>query len=208
MDPADWNGKMMPELQALESRISSETRKRLVRARGLARLSAWCAFGHVFCDVAGYTIEVDQQGQFWQSDAQPSADFTLSSNGPDGESLDIDGETVAVAISVSGDLHADIRRHLEHRTQKVKAALFVRPTRNLDRHCVRDAGDAVALADGVKTLMREFAKRHAAKRMLFYYLGPLSGACFIGHRLNAVCREVQIMEWSDPNYVPSFALTW
>ncbi len=164
MDPADWNGKMMPELQALEARVSSETKKRLVRARGLARLSAWFAFGHVFCEVAGYTIEVDQQGQFWQTDATPSADFTLSSNGPDGEAIDADGETVAVGVSVSGDLEGDIRRHLEHRTQKVKAVLFVRPTRNLDRHCLRDAADAVALADGVKTMMREFAKRHGAKR--------------------------------------------
>lgn len=208
IDPADWNGKMMHQLQALEARVSSETKKRLIRARGLARLSAWFAFGHVFCDVAGYTIEVDQQGQFWQSDAQPSADFTLSNNGPDGEALDADGDTVAVAISISGDLGADLHRHLEHRPSKVKAVLFVRPTRNLDRHCLRDAGDAVALADGVKTVMREFAKRHGAKRVLLYYLGPLSGACFIGHRLNAVCREVQIMEWSDPNYVPSFTLSW
>jgi len=208
IDPADWNGKMISELLALETRVSSETRKRLIRARGLARLSAWFAFGHVFCDVAGYTIEVDQQGQFWQTDAQQSGDFTLSSNGPNGEMLDADGETVAVAISVSGDLEADVRRHLEHRTQKVKAVLFVRPTRNLDRHCLRDAGDAVALADGVKAMMREFAKRHRAKCVVLYYLGPLSGACFIGHRLNAVCREIQIMEWTDPDYLPSFKLSY
>jgi hypothetical protein len=208
MVPADWNGKMLPDLQALEARVSSETNKRLVRARGLARLSAWFAFGHVFCDVAGYTIEMDQQGQLWQSDAQPSADFRLTTNGLGGEALDPDGETVAVAVSVSGNLEADVRRHLEHRTQKVKAVLFVRPTRNIDRHCLRDAGDAMALADGVKATMRDFAKRHAAKRVLLYYLGPIAGASFIGHRLNAVCREVQIMEWSDPNYVPSFTLTW
>jgi hypothetical protein len=206
-DPSDWNGKMLPELQALEARVSSETKKRLVRARGLARLSAWFAFGHVFCDVARYIIEVEQQGQFWQTDASPSGDFTLTSNAPDGEVLDVDGESVAVAISVSGDLEADIRRHLQNRTEKVKAVLFVRPTRNLDRYCLRNAGDAVALADGVKATMREFAKRHSARRVLLFYLGPLSGACFIGHRLNAVCREVQIMEWSDPTYVPSFLLT-
>jgi hypothetical protein len=40
--------------------------------------------------------------------------------------------------------------------------------------------------------------------VLLYYLGPLSGACFIGHRLKSACREVQIMEWSDLNYIPSF----
>lgn len=206
IDPADWNGKLLPELVAMEARVSSETKKRIVRARGLARLSAWFAFGGVFCDVAGYTIEVDQQGELWRSDATPSADFTLSSNGPDGEALDADGEAVAVAISVTGNIEADVRRHLEHRTQKVKAVLFVRPTRDLNRHCVRNAGDAVALADSAKQLMREFRTRHGAKRLLLYYLGPLSGACFIGHRFSSLAREIQIYEWSDPNYVPSFLL--
>lgn len=208
MDPADWNGKMLPELRALETQISSQTTKRLIRARGLSRLPAWFAFGHVFCDVAGYTIEMDQQGQLWQSDAQPSADFTLTSSCLDGEVIDGDGETVAVAVSVGADIEPDVRRHFQHRTQKVKAVLFVRPPRCLDRHCLSDAGDAVALADRVKEMTRDFVKRHGARRVLLYYHGPIAGACFIGHRLNAVCREVQIMEWSDPNYVASFTLTW
>jgi hypothetical protein len=207
IDPADWNAKLLPELQAMAGRVSTETNKRLVRVRGLARLSAWFAFGSVFSDVSGYTIEVDQQGQLWQSDATPSTDFLLTSHAPGGELLDPDGETVAVAVSITGNVEDDVRRHLQHRKQKVKAALFVRPNRDMNRHCVRDAGDAVALADGAKQMMRDFVKRHGAKRLLLYYLGPLSGACFIGHRLNAICREIQIMEWSDPNYVQSFTLT-
>jgi hypothetical protein len=208
IDPADWNGKMMPDLQALAMRIGSETKHRLVRARGLARLSAWFAFGHVFSDVAGYTIEVDQQGEFWQSDTPPSDDFTLSSNGPHGEALDAEGDSVAAVISVSGDAEVDVRRHLRHRNEKVQAVLFIRPTRNIDRHCLRDAGDAIALADKVKGAIRDFVKGHGAQRLLLYYFGPLSAACFIGHRLNAICREVQIMEWSNPDYIPSFTLTW
>ena len=124
----------------------------------------------------------------------------------EGEAIDPHGETVAVGISVTGDLEDDVRRHLQHRKERVRAVLFVRPTRQLDRHCLRGAGDAVALADGVKGMIRNFTKRHGAKRMLLYYLGPLSAACFIGHRLNAICREIQVMEWSDPDYVPSFTL--
>jgi hypothetical protein len=205
--PADWNDKMLPELRALEMQITSQTANRLIRARGLARLPAWFAFGHVFCDVAGYTIEMDQQGQLWQSDARPSPDFTLTSNGPDGLPLDTDGQAVAVAVSVGADVERDVRRHLDFRTEKIKAALFVRPPRRLDRHCLRDARDAVALADQVKEAMRDFVKHHQAKRVLLYYHGPVAGACFIGHRLNAICREIQIMEWCDPNYVSSFTLT-
>lgn len=206
VDPADWNGKMLPELQQIESQISSESTSRLVRVRGKARLSAWFALGHMFSDVAGYTIEVDQRGELWRSDANPSADFTLTSTGFDEIALDADGHVVAVGISVSHNAETDIRRYLQHRTEQIEAAFFVRPTRNLDVHCLRHASDAMALADGVKPLIRDFVSHRKAHRVLLFYAGPLSGACFIGHRLNAVCREIQIMEWSNPGYMPSFTL--
>jgi len=206
VDVANWNGRMLPELRALEGRVNTETKKRFIRVRGLARLSAWFAFGFSFSEVARYTIEVVQGENLWQTDASPNADFTLIGNGPAGEVLDSEGDTVVVGISVSGSLEDDIRRSLQHRKEKVRAVLFIRPTRNLDRHCLRNAGDAVALADRVKEAARAFVKHHGAKRVLLHYLGPLSGACFIGHRLNAVCREIQIMEWSDINYSPSFTL--
>ncbi len=206
VDPADWNGKMLPELRQIESQICSESTSRFVRVRGLARLSAWFALGHVFSDVAGYTIEVDQQGELWQSDANPSTDFTLTSTGFDEIALDADGDVVAVGISVSHNAESDIRQHLQHRTEQIKAAMFVRPTRILDMCCLRHASDAVALANGVKPLIRDFVSHQRAQRVFLFYAGPLSGACFIGRRLNAVCREIQIMEWSNPGYMPSFTL--
>jgi CBASS immunity sensor of nucleotide second messenger signals len=55
-------------------------------------------------------------------------------------------------------------------------------------------------------LTRAFLKRWQARRLLVFYFGPLSGACFLGHRLNAVCQEVQIMEDQQPGYAPSFTL--
>jgi len=71
---------------------------------------------------------------------------------------------------------------------------------------LRNASDVVALADGVKNSIRVFVKKWNATRLLLFYFGPLSGACFIGHRLNAVCREIQIIEDQQPGYAPSFLL--
>jgi hypothetical protein len=45
------------------------------------------------------------------------------------------------------------------------------------------------------------------RRLLLFYFGPLSGACFLGHQLNAVARQIQIMEDQDPGYAPAFLLT-
>lgn len=209
-DPAGWNGKLLPEVQQLEATINQETDCRLIKARGLARLSAWFAFGFSFSEVARYTIEVDQNGRLWRTDGRPNSDFEIeitSQNGsPEGEVLDAGGEVVALGISVSGLIDQDVLAFLNNRAEKVASVLLLRPKRDLGRECLRDAGDAVALADHVKKYARAFVKRWNAKRLLLFYFGPLSGACFIGHRLNAVCHEIQIMEDQRPSYAPSFLL--
>lgn len=209
-DPEEWNGRLLPEVQQLEATINQETDGRLVKVRGLARLSAWFAFGFSFSEVARYTLEIDQNERLWRTDANASSDFILeitSPDGfPDGEVLDGDGGVVAVGISVSGSIDEDVRVFLNNRTQKVASLLLLRPNRDLGKECLRGAGDAVALADHVKKYTRAFVKRWKAKRLLLFYFGPLSGACFIGHRLNAVCQEIQIMEDQQPGYATSFLL--
>jgi hypothetical protein len=176
----------------------------------LARLSAWFAFGFTFSDVARYTIEVDQQGQLWRTDAHANPDFRLiftGNNGsPDGEILDGEGPTVAVGLSVTGSLDNDVRNFLANREEKIASLLLIQPEHGPGRECLRRASDVVARANGVKDSLRAFVKRWNATRLLLFYFGPLSGACFIGHKLNAVCREIQIMEDQQPGYALSFSL--
>ena len=208
-DHAAWNDDLLPELEALEAQINVETTSRLIRARGLARLSAWFAFGHTFSEVNRYTIEIDQQGKHWRSDARPNQDFRLvptSQGGFAGESLDGDGQTVAVGISVAGAIDDDVREHLRHRTERVASLLLLRPERDLSHACLRGDPDVVALVIETKSYLQAFVKKWNATRLRIYYFGPISGACFIGHRLNAVCREIQIMEHQQPGYLPSFLL--
>jgi SMODS-associated and fused to various effectors sensor domain len=184
---ADWNGALLPELHQLEARINLERSHRLIRARGLARLSAWFVFGFTFSEVARYTIEVDQNGRLWRTDAKASKDFALvtsDSELSEGETIDGEGKTVALGISITGSLEDDVRTYLSERDEKIAALLFLRPERELGRECLRDAGDAVALADGVKMRARQLVKKWGATKLLIFYFGPLSGACFIGHRFN------------------------
>jgi hypothetical protein len=116
--------------------------------------------------------------------------------------------TVACGISVTGSLEDDVRRHLaDYGDCTVSALLLIQPDRDLGRGVLETGSDVVALARGVKDLLRPFVKRWSATRLLLYYFGPLSGACFIGHQLNAVCREVQIMEDQQPGYAPAFLLS-
>jgi SMODS-associated and fused to various effectors sensor domain len=208
-NPANWNKKLLPELRSVLADIRGTTKCRLIRALGLARLSAWFALGYTFSEVAGYTIEVQQQDERWRTDVQPSSDFSvISVNGADGEPITGSGTTVACGISVTGSLDSDVRRFVTTSIDTpVAGLLLVRPERELGRSCLRSAGDVVALARGAKAVLRPFVRRWNATRLLLFYFGPLSGACFIGHQLNAVSSEVLIMEDQQPGYAPSFVLS-
>jgi hypothetical protein len=172
---------------------------------------AWCAFGFTFSEVGGFTIEVQQQDAHWQTDVEPSADFRLIATEeayPKSGGVAHDTPTtIACGISISGSIDDDVVKHVGAAPELgVSALLLLRPDRELGRNALQSAGDAVALARHAKNQMREFVKRFNATRLLLYYFGPLSGACFIGHQLNAVCRQIQIMEDQQPGYAPSFLL--
>lgn len=209
-NPSDWNDALLPQLYEMESKIAEETGVSLVKARGLSRLSCWFAFGYVFPEVSQYIIEVDQQGQLFRTDAIASKDFSLNivneGNSSEGEVITGKGNTVAVGISVSGSLNNDVRSYLSANNDGVAALLLLEPNRPLGRECIRNASDVVALADLVKKNLVTFVKKWNATKLMVFYYGPLSGACFIGHRLNAVCRDIQIMEDQQPGYALSFSL--
>jgi hypothetical protein len=205
----DWDEKLLPGLLQIEAEVAHRE-SRLIRARGFARLSAWFGFGYVFSRVAGYTIEVQQnEDRFWRSDDQSSTGFYMEVQnevqliehavGRGGERL------VACGISVTGDLKEDVLQDLQYR-ENVEAAIFLRPAAGLGMNAFQSAGDVVSFVDQTKLLLREFVKRHGANELLLYYFGPLSGACFLGQQLNAICRSIVIMEDQQPGYAPAFHL--
>ncbi len=204
LPPDAWNTRMLPQLRALEQQLNASSPIRLIRARGLARLSPWIAFGHTFSEVARYTLEVDQQGKQWRTDEAPS-DLAMVEHARDAVAGG-DPDAVAVGISITGALEDEVRAHLAA-APIAAAALFLRPNRDLGGACFRSGGDVTAFARSTKARLRAFVKEHRARRLVLYYFGPLSGACFLGHQLNAVAAEIQIMENQQPGYAPAFLLT-
>lgn len=207
-DESAWNEKFLPELRRVESEIAEETGCRLIRARGLARLSAWFAFGYVFSEVSRYIIEADQYGNLWRTDAEPSAGFGMTvANGDGEEFLDGDSACVAVGISITGDLAGDVRQSLSE-TKLASHLLLIQPESGTGREALASGGDVVAFARNSKELITSYVRQRKAKKVCVFYYGPLSGACFLGHLMNAIGAEVQIMEaQSDRSYRPSFLLT-
>lgn len=207
-NPDNWNERLLPQLYNLKDKIRKETDCRFIRAYGQARLSCWFAFGFTFSEVAGYEIEVDQHKKIWRTDTEPSDTFSLLITNPQdstyGEMLDEGGDTVALGISISASLDKSVRKYLDQRQEKVSALLLLAQP-ELGRH-LQEASEVTALAKQVKEHVKKLIECWNAKKILIFYQGPFSGACFIGHRFNAIPAEIQIMEDQNPGYAPSFLL--
>lgn len=203
-DPDVWNKVMLPELIEVRKRAATDSASRLLRARGLARLSAWFAIGYVFSPLAGYKIEVEQNDERWRNDAAPSDDLALAEEPIEDRGGDPD--VLAVGVSLTGDLAGDVRKYLAEVGEPAGKLLLVSTNRGLGR-TLRNAGDVTALADQLQKRIRTVLG-HRPKRVHLFYFGPLAGAAFIGARLNAIAQVVQIYEDQNPGYTPSFTLTF
>lgn len=198
-DAAAWNNVMLPELMDARERIARDTSVRLLRARGKARLSAWFAIGWVFSRVAGWTIEVSQNGQRWRNDSAEATDIRLVETIDD---LGGDPETLAVGVSLTGDLSGDVRAYLNANANPAGKLLHVTTTLGTGT-TIRSDGDLTALTHQLRDRMRQ-ALGQRPRRVLLFYFGPLAGAAFIGASLNAVGTEIQVFEDQNPGYAPSF----
>jgi hypothetical protein len=203
-DPGCWNDVMLPGLIDTRAKISRDTGCRLLRVRGKARLSAWFAIGHVFSPVAGWTLEVEQGGNRWRNDTPIAEDIAAVVQPL--EVRGVDSETLAVGVSVTGDLSGDVRAYLAKSGEPAGTLLLIGINRTMDRAALRSAADATALASHVRAAIRDALGRRA-RRVLLFYFGPLAGAAFLGAALNAVAGEVLLFEDQEPGYAPSFLLS-
>lgn len=197
-----WEKDLLPQLRAVEGAVSADTGCRLVRARGLARLSAWFAFGRTFSENARYVIECDQQGDLWRSNAIPSSDFQLIRSEATGSQ---GSRELFVGISITTDIEPAVREYAEQLGFEGSMVLLA-PSFPLGRDCLRSANDAVALARQAKDLIRNEIRSNAIQSVSLFYAGPLSGACFIGHVLNSMGAPIQVMEYQEPGYAPAFTI--
>jgi hypothetical protein len=206
LDPEGWNSRLLPEMQDVERRIKTQTPARLIRLQGAARLAPWIALGHTFPEVGGYILEVEHRATKWRTDTTPSTSFQLIETPLEqGNSATGPSDVIAVGLSVTDRVEGDLAAFLSANPLAGQVRTFA-PSGGTSSSALASAGDASAFAQQAKQLVREAVRNAGAKRVLLFYCGPATGACFLGHWLNAVAREIVIMEYQQPGYAPTFTL--
>lgn len=197
--PDDWNGRLLTELRAMAARINRETAARLLRVRGLSRLSPWFAVGYAFRETTGWVLETDQYGTQWRTDAPRSAIDLAVTEEPAGGPV----TAVAVVVSITGDATPAVKRHLATLGDPVGRVIHI-SVPHPGRTAIGSAGDLVAVADAVRAAVLGLDPRPG--EVFLYYWGPASGAVFIGHALNGVAPRIRLFEEEYGTYIPSMTL--
>lgn len=209
INPGDWHSKIMVDITKVKEKVVRYTPQNLISIKGQARLSCWFAIGFTFPSVGGFTVEVKQRDVFWNSGvdySSSSIEALITTDDNTGLLVNENGDTLAVGLSVTGDLANDVLKYISKEEREVKSVLFIEPHSGTGDRIIKSNEDALKFVADVKVKLRTFTKHHDLQKLQIYYYGPLSVACFLGHNLNALCKEIQIMENDGNSYFRSIVL--
>jgi hypothetical protein len=198
-----WESELIPQLQALKKKILKERKERLIRFRGRCALSSGIALGAIFPTVGGWSFEIPQppSKNDWRSDAPPTNPYDLRVEVTE---ADARGSDVVLGLNIKGDGRQEIMKYVESAGNPPRLFVFISPP-SQGAQSIGGAGHAVAFAQVVRENLNQILKNYGLHKTRLFFYGPFALAVFLGQQLTSV-GEIQLFEYQDPGYVPSFLL--
>ncbi|MGZ6661469.1 MAG: SAVED domain-containing protein [Solirubrobacteraceae bacterium] len=198
--PREWNTKLKPELQKAVAEMRRQGFDDVLVA-GLMRLPVAFAIGHYFSDVAGFAVSTRQGSAIWSSrrDA-PIVEVTREDSHID------QGSELAVGVSISNDLHADVDEYVRREGLPVGRIVHVQPAQGPGPAALADGSFAVGLARQVLLAVREAVRDESAARIHLFMTAPKGFALLLGNVWNRVPETVIYEDLVAEGYAPTFVL--
>lgn len=180
----EWT-ELLEELAATRRWLQEHRRPRLLRISGSLRLSAAYAVGAAFREVAGFRLEADARGDWWETSSIPPA--------PDQFEWQVDrlrpeaSDEVAVSIGLPRRIAPDVEATIASRGDSI-------PHLALHSSGQLTSGiEADKAASAAKGVIAEFVQASGARNVNLFLSTPAALALFLGHRVNALgavqCHE-------------------
>lgn len=201
-DPADWNRRLLPELEAAERRVRELGFDRVL-VRGDMRLPAWFAAGVAFGETRKVKVACVQGGQRWASDIDEApGGFPVHVAAP----VELEaGNELAVGLSVARDLAEDVLAYLKASALPVGRFIAIAASPAPSRTAIRDAVGAMGWALAVRRVVSDRVRATGARRIHLFLSGPAGGALLLGHLWNRM-PSTQLYEDLNPGYAPAFLI--
>ena len=200
-----WNEKIFPELLALQRELDPE---KPVDIDGQFWLSIWFALGHVFSAPSRFHVHLSQFNQakgineIWRTDGEPE-DTPIEVDKEDG---DEDADELVITVSINNAIDDEVGRYLKRDADfSYRKWLRLKPMRDPDRNLIANSGQALGMANAMAKKIREAVKQYDIRKTHLFIAAPGGFALFLSRRLT-VTRQIQVYEYQDPGYAPSFLL--
>lgn len=199
-EPAQWDGHLLPELEAAERRVRALGFDRVL-VRGFMRLPAWFATGVAFGDTRNIRVACMQGGQRWGSETVPG-ELPIHVSSP----VDLGaGYELAVGLSVTNDLSEDVLSYVRSEGLAIRRVITITAAPTPSRTAIPDSARAMGWALAVRQVVRDQVRETAARKVHLFLSGPAGGALLLGHLWNRI-PTTQLYEDLNPGYTPAFLI--
>jgi hypothetical protein len=195
--PATW-AELQAEIQAIPSQLGSVKR---VVVTGSMRLAPAFAVGAALRMVYGFDVAAVQRGELWRSDAPYATSATPAAT----ERAIDQGDDLAIAIEVSAPIGEAVTDWIRERALPVRRLVVIGPASGPRDNAVAGAGEACALAAGIRDAVRQQVKGHS--RIHLFIAAPMALALLLGHRWNRVAPTVVYEDLAALGYEAAFSVT-
>ena len=201
--PETWR-ELVPHITSIERAFLADKGAGVLRFRGACCLTTGLAVGNVFREVSGWIIEMfqSQTNAMWRSDAEPTIGYQILT---EAREMDTDGDSIAVLLNIKGDGIFDVEEYLKESGVQIKALVTMEPPSAPGSLSIRNDGDAIAFANQARDMLQQLRRQHRTRMIHLFFFGPQALAVFLGNRLTSI-GPVQLYEFQDPGYVPSYLL--
>ncbi len=201
-DPNAWNTVMAPQLEVAADQLRASGASRVL-VRGAMRLPTWFAVGAQLRQVAGWEVACAKPNQQWPSaaDAGPSPALAEART-PTGE-----GSDLAIAIGVTADPTADVRRYLETLNAEIGQLVTLGPADGAGDQAIRGPSAAVSWAQTLRNRVRQLVSDAGGPTIHLFLAAPAGLALLLGHRWNRVATTIVYEDLgAGHGYVPTFTI--
>ncbi|CAN5663680.1 hypothetical protein BH24ACI3_BH24ACI3_10120 [soil metagenome] len=151
-------------------------------------------------EVAGFAFRAEQptdsEINLWRSDSLPSHLIFDRSLHADSEK----GDDILIALSISGCGLHDAETYFKEYGDTFSALIYAEPTTGTGCSAIQNAGDAIALANDAKKIIREYRELYGAKSTHVILFAPAGFCLFLGQKLNALGQIVAYERTADGSY--------
>lgn len=200
--PREWETVLRPQLIQAQRTLRSIGARRVL-ITGTMRLPTWFTAAVTFQETAGFTPAKIKDGELWVKPPRGTTSAPIITSSPLADLRP--GNDVAVALAISDDLTADVKRYIASAGMNIPVLTVYLPT-GVSNASITGCDHAYATALAVRDLAREIARSINPPVLHLFMAAPAGLAVLLGGVWDRVPTTRTYEDLAGDGYEPAFVI--